>query len=119
MIEGAGVLGVAVARELCEVAEQGIAIAVDEARKLGGEISIEGAVAAEVALIEEADVELGVAVVDLGAFGGGADGMAHAEAGIPKGLEERGDGLFGSGHEAFALKEQEQIDIGVRKKLAA
>ena len=65
MVERAGVLGMAVARELRQIAYQGVAIGVDEARQAVGQPGVERAVAREKALIEQADVEFRVGVVHL------------------------------------------------------
>src|SRR5271157_3168577 len=62
VIERAGVLGVAGARQLREIADQRLAAAVDEARQLLRQAGVERAVAGKVALVEQADVQLDVMV---------------------------------------------------------
>ena len=53
-----------------------------------GEAGVERAVAREKTLIEQADVQLDVLIVDFSAFFGRADRMAEPQAGIPERLEE-------------------------------
>ena len=107
----------AVARELRQVADQGVAIGVDEARQAVGQPGVERAVAGEEALIEQADVEFGIGIVHLDAFVGGAHGVAHAQAGVPQMLEECGDGLLGGRDVPVGREQQQQIDVGVREEL--
>src|SRR5262245_53249201 len=65
MIDWVREFGVAVARQVREIADERVAVAVDEARQLASEIRVESTVTGEEALIEKADVQLGVLVVHL------------------------------------------------------
>ena len=94
MMNGVGVAGVALAREPGQIAGQRFAVGADEARQLRGQIGIERAVAAQISLVEQADVQLGVLVVDFQALGQRAHGVADAQAGIPQRLQKRRDGVF-------------------------
>lgn len=70
-------------------------------------------IAAQIALVQQADGEFEVTFVDLATFGGRVNGVANAQAAIPQALKELSDALDRS------WGEQQQIDVGVRKKLAA
>ena len=95
-MNGVGVLGVALAREARQVAHQRLAVGADEARQLRGQIRIERAVAGQIALVEQADVQLGVLLVDFQALRQRAHGMADAQAGIPERLQKGGDSVLGA-----------------------
>ena len=101
VVERGGVLGVAVARQLREIAHQGVAVAVDEARQAVGQPGVERPVAGEKALIQQADVQFDIVVVHLGAFVRRAHRVADAQAGVPKMLQERRDRLLGARHLPF------------------
>ena len=86
-------------------------------RQAVGQPCIESAVAAEETLIEQADVEFGIGIVDLGAFVRCAHGVAHAQAGVPQMLEECRDGVLGGCNVALGREEQKDVDIRVREEL--
>ena len=60
VVDGVGVLGVAVARQLRQVADQRLAVARHEPRHPAGQVGVQRAVAGQVALVQQADVQLGV-----------------------------------------------------------
>lgn len=84
VMDGVAVLGMAFPRQPRQVARQRVAIGEHEARQFGGQGSVERAVACQVTLVEQGNVELGVLVVHLRALLGRAHGMAHAQAGVPE-----------------------------------
>ena len=90
-----------------------------EARQLLGEPGVQGAVAGQEPLIQQADVQLDVLIVHLGAFLRRAHGMAEAQPGIPECLEERGDRFARILRQAVVLHQQQQIDVGIRERDAA
>ncbi|MEI9976287.1 MAG: hypothetical protein WDO73_32100, partial [Ignavibacteriota bacterium] len=72
MIEGVGVLGMAFAGEADEVAHQSVAIILNESREPLADVCEERTVAGEEALVEQADVQLGILVVNFEALVGSA-----------------------------------------------
>ena len=119
MIDGIAILGVAFAGEARQVARQRVAIGQHEARQLGGQGRVERAVAGQVTLVEQRNVELGVLVVHLGALLGRAHGMAHAQAGVPELLEESGDGVLALDGLLRGAEQQQQVHVGIGEHLAA
>ena len=118
MIIRAGVFGMALACEADQVAHQSVAIGLYEARKLLAERREERAVAGEEALVEQADVQLGILVVHREAFLGSAHRLAHAQAGVPQPLQESGDLRFTIAGDRFVLAQKQQVDIRKREELA-
>ena len=112
-------LGVALAGETGEIAHQDFAVGAEEARQTVGHSGVERAVPGQEALVEDADVELDVLVVDLEAFGGRADGLADAQACVPELPQEGGDGFPVRQRQAFGGEQQQQVDIRVREQVAA
>jgi len=47
------------------------------------------------------------------------DGVADAQAGIPQGLGESGTEGFEGGNVGFAANQDQQVDVGIGKELAA
>ncbi len=119
VIEGAGELGVALPRQSGEVADQRLAVGLDEARQAAGEVGIERAVAGKETLIEQADVELDIPIVHLGALGRRAHGLADAQSGVPESLEKYGDEFLRRRAQPVGLEQQQKVDIGVGKQVAA
>ena len=117
MIERVAVLGVAFAGQAGQIANQGVAIGVDEARQAVGEPRIEHAIAGEESLIEQADVEFRIPVVHLAAFGRRAHRVAHAQSGIPEMLQEGRNRGLTLHRLPLGGEEQQNVDIGVRKEL--
>ena len=118
MIESVGVFGVALAGQADQVAHQGVAVALHEARKFLAQGAEQRPVAGQKALVQQADVELGVLVVNLQAFVGNAHRLADAQAGVPQSLQKGRDLRFMRAEHVFVPAQQEQVDIGERKKLA-
>ena len=83
------------------------------------QLGVERAVAGQVALVEQADVQLDIVVVHLGAFVRRAHGVADAQPGVPQALQKRGDGLLVAAPVPLGFEQQQQIDIGIGKQLAA
>jgi len=77
------ILLVAFAAEARQVARQRVALGVQEARQALGKPGIQRAVAGQEPLIQQADVQLDILIVDLGAFFRRAHGMAEPQPGIP------------------------------------
>ena len=119
VIERARVLPVAGPRQLRQVAHQRPAVAQDEARQLFRQAGVERAVAGEVALVEQADVQLDVALVNLGALGRRPDGVADAQAGVPQVPQKRRDGVLRVHGQLLGFEQQQQVHIRVREQLAA
>ena len=119
MIKGIAVLSVALVGEARKIAQQRVAIGGDEARQLFGEGGVEGAISGQKPLVEQADIQLGVLIVDFGAFGGRTHGLADAQAGIPQVLQKSGDDLLLFGGQAGGRVEQQQIDIGEGEQMTA
>src|SRR5438270_16248 len=67
---------------------RGIAIAVDESRQILGEPGIQRPVSGKVSLVQQADVQLHVLVMNFYALARGPHRMAHPQSGIPKALEK-------------------------------
>ena len=111
------ILLVAFAAEACEVAHQGVALGVQEARQPLGKPGIQRPVAGQVPLIQQADVQLDVLIVYLGAFFRRTHGMADPQPGIPERLQQSRDGLRGIPHQPAAFHQQEQIHVGVGKQV--
>ncbi len=79
----------------------------------------QGPIAREKAEIEQADVQLNVLIVEAAAFGQRPDGLAHLQVGVPKLANEFGNRLLDAKQLGLIFDENKQIDIGVRKQLAA
>jgi len=73
------------------------------------------AVARQKSLIQQADVQLDVLIMQFRAFTGSANRMAHSQPGVPKHLKKSGDGLFVRGGGFLACHQQQQVYIGIRE----
>ena len=79
--------------------------------------SVLRAVAGQIPLIQQADIQLDVLVVDLGAFFRRAHRMADPQPGIPKRLQETRDRFRSVLRQAAALHQQQQIHVGIGKQV--
>ena len=118
--DGVAVFGVAGAGHLGEVLDDGVPFAEDDrGQELSFKFGVEGAAAGEVAAIEEGDGEFEIVGVDaLGFFQGAGDG-AGAEADVPHGLSTSADLIAPGGLDFLVGAEEEDIDVGAGKELAA
>ena len=82
-------------------------------------VPVERGVAGEITLIQQADVQLNIAFVKLGAFLRRAHRIADAQARVPQPLQECRDGVAPALRRPLAGKQQQQVDVGMREKLAA
>lgn len=119
VVDGVLESGVALMGEAAEAAGESAALVVKEAGQLFGELVVEGLVAGEETLVEEADGEFYVSLVELTALGDGADGLAEAESGVPEGAQEVGECVFGRGRKVGAGGEDEKVDVGEGKEFTA
>ncbi len=69
--------------------------------------------------IEQADGELGIAVMLARAIVDGVHGVAGAEAGIPKSLEELGHSVAHGRDLSFEFDHEQEVDVGMREQLGA
>src|SRR5579864_4553647 len=118
MIERVTVTRVPFTRHARQMTRKTVAVAVNESRKLLNQRAIDAGISRQIALVEQADVQFDVAVMQFRAFGGRAHRMADAQAGIPQLLEESGNGIFEARSSFVVREQQQQIHVGVRKKLA-
>src|SRR5208283_1558486 len=76
------------------------------------------AVTGQETLIQQADVELGILVVNLQAFGRSAHRLAHAQARIPKFLQKGRNGGLIRPRQLVGPAQQQQIDVRKGEELA-
>ena len=117
LVDGFAVPRMAGADQPAQMKGQPLALAVQEAAQLQDELRVQTAVAGQEALVQQADAELDVALVQLAALGGRAHRVAHPQARVPELLQEGGNAPALALGQHRPLHQQQQIDVGVGKQL--
>ncbi len=119
MIDGSLVLGVAGARGFRKLLRNGAPLGSEKLGKAHLQVREPPWVPADEALIEKADGELEVALVQLARIGDGAHRMAYVQAFVPQDAQELGEWLFVAWMIGQLVDQQQQVDIGIGKQLPA
>src|SRR4029077_2543115 len=91
MVERAVVLRMALARHPRKVSYERVALAVNESGQLAEQRAVDCRVPRQIPLVQQADAQLDIVIVQLRALGGCTHRLAHAQPGIPELLQEARD----------------------------
>jgi hypothetical protein len=94
-----------------KVARQVLTAAVEEARQSDRELAVKFPVAGEQALVQQADAQLDVALMQLAALRGRPHRVAQAQLLVPQSPQETGDGLAARLGSRDLLDQQEQVHV--------